>query len=305
MRRFAVSGFLVGLSFIAFATAATACHEPRGYLGKSAAGPGEPVPFDITGTDPGAGYNITAAGQGVASGTDTDGGPGEGTSGSFTMPDLGDLPRMVNVMFNVEHEGSTWQSPESIQYTPPPPPPAPSEPAATGARAGGSGAGGSGADKSKGKEIDDRAGDRSAVSPASAATPPASPLPAPAATPSPVTEPQRAASKVAARERTDSSVPDRVLDAVSGRTAVGSAEVPTLGLLLMALIFVAGTGLTAYAIYLMQTGPDPKAAIRAPAPLGPDPVDVELQEMIAEEMARQLLSDLNLPDAGDRARLTR
>jgi hypothetical protein len=56
-------------------------------------------------------------------------------------------------------------------------------------------------------------------------------------------------------------------------------------------------------IYLLQTGPDPRAAIKAPAPLGPDPVDVELQEMIADEMARQLLSDLDLPGAGDGARL--
>jgi hypothetical protein len=302
MRRFAVSGFLVGLAFIGFAAAATACLEPQGYLGKSSAGPGEPVPFDITGTDPGAGYSVTAAGQVVASGTDADGGPGEGTSGSFTMPDLGDSPRTVDVMFNVEHESPVpWQSPETIQYVPPAPAPAPSEPAATGARAGGSGA-----DKSNGWRARDPKGDHSAASSASPA-PAAIPTPAaaPAATPSPVSEPQQAASEVAAREEAGSSVPDRVLDAVSGRTAVGSTEVPTIGLVVVALIFVAGTALTAFAIYLLQTGPDPKAAIRAPAPIGPDPVDVELQEMIAEEMARQLLSDLDLPDAGDRARLTR
>jgi hypothetical protein len=62
-----------------------------------------------------------------------------------------------------------------------------------------------------------------------------------------------------------------------------------MGLLLMALIFIAGTALTGFVIYLSQAGPDPEAA---PVPL--DPVEAELQEMIGDEMARQLLSDLGL-----------
>jgi hypothetical protein len=80
---------------------------------------------------------------------------------------------------------------------------------------------------------------------------------------------------------------------------VGPARVPRLALGVAAVIFVLGTALAAFMVYLLRSGPDPKAAIRAPAPLGRDPVEAELQEMIADEMARQLLADLNLTDAGE------
>jgi hypothetical protein len=93
-----------------------------------------------------------------------------------------------------------------------------------------------------------------------------------------------------------------VLDTVGGTTSVGPANVPTLGLLAIALILVVGLGLAGLVIYIFRNGPDPDAAVRDPAPPGPDPVEAELQELIAAEMARQLLSDLNLgePVVGSR-----
>jgi hypothetical protein len=91
-----------------------------------------------------------------------------------------------------------------------------------------------------------------------------------------------------------SGVPHEVLDGIGSTRRVGPADVPTAGLLAMGVIFIAGTAMAGFVIYLMRRGPDPKAAIKAPAPLGHDPVEVELQEIIAEEMARRLLSDLDL-----------
>jgi hypothetical protein len=300
MRRFALLGLLVGLMLATFGASATACLEPRGYLGISSAGPGDPVPFDITGTDPGSSYDVTAGGQTVVSGSDTGGGPGEGTSGSFTMPDFGDSPRAVNVMFNVQHEGSNWQSPETIQYVPPPPPPASStssKPAGTGQPAADAVAGkkstrGRGAATPRPDEPNPAPNPASAPAPAPSAAP--APAVTPAANPARASEPEQAASKVRASEQAEQSVPDRALDAVGSTTSVGPAKVPTAGLLLMAVIFIVGTGTAAFVIYLLRRGPDPNAAIKAPAPLGHDPVEVELQEMIGEEMARKLLSDLDL-----------
>jgi hypothetical protein len=70
-----------------------------------------------------------------------------------------------------------------------------------------------------------------------------------------------------------------------------------MGLLLMAVIFIAGVALAATIIRLFRSGPDPMAAINAPAPPGPDPMEAELQEIIAEEAAKQLLSGLKLGES--------
>ncbi|HEX6586904.1 MAG TPA: hypothetical protein VF052_09140 [Solirubrobacterales bacterium] len=300
MRRASLFALLVGLALAGFAATATACLEPRGYLGISSAGPGDPVPFDITGTDPGAGYDVTAGGRGVASGIDGDGGPGEGTSGSFTMPDFGDSSRAVSVMFNVQHEGSNWQSPETIQYVPPAPAAAPSEQAGAGDATNQ----GPPEKSNKTSRPAAREPDKSDPKPVSAA--PAAPAvasavrparasePMRASEPTRASEPIRAASEVSVSNRAEQSVPDRVLDAVGSTTSVGPAKIPTAAMLTLAIVFVVGTALAAFVIYLLQTGPDPKAAIRAPAPLGHDPVEIELQEMIADEMARKLLADLGL-----------
>jgi hypothetical protein len=108
-------------------------------------------------------------------------------------------------------------------------------------------------------------------------------------------DPNSGGSGEAKRSAEESSgVRHKVLDAIGSTTRIGPADVPTVGILAMALIFIVATAVAAFVIYLLRTGPDPEAAIKAPAPLGHDPVEVELQEMIAEEMARRLLSDLGL-----------
>jgi predicted lipid-binding transport protein (Tim44 family) len=95
-----------------------------------------------------------------------------------------------------------------------------------------------------------------------------------------------------------SSVPHQVLSALGSTTSVGPAKVPTMGLLMFALIFTLGTALTASFIYLSQRARlDPKAALKAPAPLPTDPVEAELQEMIGDALAKKLLADLELGEA--------
>jgi hypothetical protein len=69
-----------------------------------------------------------------------------------------------------------------------------------------------------------------------------------------------------------------------------------MGLLVIAVIFLAGAALAAVVIYLFRSGPDPEAAKKSPVPPGLDPAEAELQEMIADEMARQLLDDLDLSE---------
>ncbi|HKH41761.1 MAG TPA: hypothetical protein VKA41_07870 [Solirubrobacterales bacterium] len=69
-----------------------------------------------------------------------------------------------------------------------------------------------------------------------------------------------------------------------------------MGLLLMAVIFVAASAVAAFLIYLFRSGPDLEAVTKSPEPPGPDPVEAELQGIIADEMARKLLSDLDLTE---------
>jgi hypothetical protein len=72
--------------------------------------------------------------------------------------------------------------------------------------------------------------------------------------------------------------------------------VPVVGLLAIGLILIAVGAIAAFVVYVWRSGPDPNAAVRDPAPSGPDPVEAELQQIIADEMARQLLSDLELTE---------
>ena len=215
-------------------------------------------------------------------------------NGSFPMPDFGDQAKTVYVYMDVHHDddGYTWSHSAPVQYVPlapltsgvPSPSRAPvsSSPAPARHRA------------KQPKEphlsvITHAAEDEKRHSTGAGTAVGAAPADSVASGPS---SGDRGSDSGAQSKSESSSVPSRVLDAVGSTASVGPAEIPTAGLLLMALVFVVGTALTAFAVYLLQTGPDPRAAIKAPAPLGPDPVDIELQEMIGEEMARQLLSDL-------------
>lgn len=261
------------------------------------AGPGDPVSFSIAGIGLGANYTVTLQGQDVASGTNTTN--DNGVSGSFTMPDLGRTAQTVYAEADTFHpdDGDSFHLTSAIAYQPPasPPPvsssrPAPSQsaPAGTRSRSGHSDHPQTTATPTK------SASDRVVGTEAVAA---GAPVMDAGRDSSSATD---SAAKSTANEhpqQTSSSVPNRVLHALGSSTTVGPAKVPTIGLLFMALIFIGGTALAACLVYLSQTGPDPRAALKAPAPLPEDPVEAELQEMIADGMARQLLADLELGES--------
>ena len=289
--RIAFGIVIAAAASLSLVAAASACLTADLNVSPSA-GPDDPVSFSISGIEPGATYNLSVEGQQVASGVNNTN--NNGVSGSFSMPDLGSQAQTVYAYADTFHaaDGDSFRLSKPISYEPPvssttdtpaasssaptvPPAPHHSQRHATSASHSAPG-----------------------TSHHSTATPAASPAPAPAvdATSSnagaSVSAPATAAKQHSAHA--SASVPDRILRALGSTTGVGPAKVPTMGLLLMALIFIAGTALAGLVIYLSQTGPDPKAAIKSPAPLGHDPVEVELQEMIGNEMARQLLSDLEL-----------
>jgi hypothetical protein len=301
--RFSLAGLVVSLALLGVGAAvATACYAPQLFIAQGSAEAGGTVPFSIAGIDRGAAYRVTVDGATVASGT-----AGEsGVQNAFTMPSCGSASRPVDVGGYVDHPEDGTATPISLSPS--------------------SGSGGSleckvpapvtEPAKAQQQSLDrkpkraprpvtvvkdaaEKERQHAAVSGAGVG---AAPSDAVGSAPG-SGDPRSGSGGESQSAEESSSVQNRVLDAVGSTTSVGPAEIPTAGLLLVALIFVVGTTLTAIVIYLLQTGPDPNAAIKAPAPLGPDPVDVELQEMIAEEMARQLLSDLDLPGAGDRLRL--
>jgi hypothetical protein len=298
-------GVLVGLVVLLAAPTAWACLTSSGTASPDTAGPGDPISFSISGIQHGADYTVFAEDRVVASGVNQT--SHDGVMGSFPMPDLGDQRQTVYVYMEAEHDEDGYgpvRHTDKVEYVPPVSAqrnPAESKPPAS-------------------RPVDQKQTRRSTVQKAfesasdsrrpsggspvqSGGSGPGQDIGSNPGSGSP--DPGSAANQESAREsaRESSSVPDGVASALSSKTAVGPAEVPTLALGVTAIIFVLGTALAAFVIYLLQTGPDPRAAIKAPAPLGPDPVDVELQEMIADEMARQLLSDLDLPGAGDGARL--
>jgi hypothetical protein len=302
MRIWVAFGFLIGLlALFPLAGSASACATASLRLDPSA-GPGDTVSFSISGIEPGATYTLNLAGHQVASGTNN--APYNGVSGTFTMPNLGTQPVTVTGFGHTFHAAdSDAQDPVSSMAYEPPAPSSTSSPAAS----------------APSKPEPEPEPEPKAVHPAPGVKvqPPvavaqhtakkqkqespttgsgARPAPADAVRSAPGPgDPNSGGSGEAKGSAEESSgVPHEVLDGIGSTTRVGPADVPTVGLLALGLIFIAGTAVAAFVIYLMRRGPDPKAAIKAPAPLGHDPVEVELQEMIAEEMARRLLSDLDL-----------
>ena len=305
MRRRLVSGVLVAAtSLLAGAATASACESVGGSVSPGSAGPNDPITYSVSGLDSGATYRAVLEGQQMDSGVN---GQDHGSAyGSFSMPNYGGEPRTVYVTLYASHSDDNfeWDRSFAVQYVPP------------ARSSSGTPQGSSVSEPEKRVVRPDRARSQRPVvtaehiakklrhdsattgSPVGAA--PADAVgsePGPGDPSSGSGEANRSGSGEANRSAEESSsVPHRVQDAIGSTTRVGPAEVPTIGLLAMALIFIAGTALAAFVIYLLQSGPDPRAAIKAPAPLGPDPMEVELQEIIADEMARQLLSDLNLTE---------
>jgi hypothetical protein len=291
--RIASALFVAAATSLLLTGPAWACQQAHLTFSPSA-GPGDTVSFSISSIEPGATYSIVLEGHEVASGVnDTS---YNGVSGTFTMPDLGSQPQTAFGAGHTVHadDGDTQDPNASLQYDPPVSPPSStpqiSAPAPTPTAVA----------RHRAHRIrpqspiavaQQTAKKQKQDSPSTGSAAGSAPSNSIGSEPGP-SDPSSGAGAAKAHE--SSSVPRRVMDALGSSTEVGPAKVPTMGLLLMALIFIAGTALAAFVIYLSQTGPDPEAAIKAPAPVPLDPVEAELQEMIGTEMARQLLSDLEL-----------
>jgi hypothetical protein len=287
---------------------AAACLEPRGFAGPDAGGPAsygpnDPTPFKITGTDEGAPYTVVVMDGGVPKASfsyqDTD--SQQGTKGTFTMPDLGGSARSIEVKFDVAHEGTNYPTSDFVAYQPPAPPPGTDPGTPDGTPGSGS--------TNHGASHGDRAAPNQA--PAQRADPPplaASPTPAGGGDPASTTQPQRtvdgAAESARAAEsqgaragastdaRTDREdrvgVPAPGLSELAGDdTQVGPIAVPTLSLVLMALILVSGTASLAGVFFVAgRLAPDPdRVAIDVGEALTPAAIEAGLQEMISEARA--------------------
>lgn len=296
------------------AGAAWACNEPRLDPSPDTAGPNDPVGFTITGTDPGAAYTVTIEGQTVASGTD--GTQAAGTTGSFTMPDLGSESRTVYLEAVVQHDGSQWKPPATMQYQAvPTPPPDDSD---QGPAPGGDTPSEQG---SPGGHRSSDAVNQDAISAVPTPAPAAAPVPAAApSTGSPVAdEPAFVGSTAAVEAETPESVRHaarqaneedestwiplpRAPEALTGETEIGDVTVANEVLLALALLAVLGLGGGGLVFVLARRlGPDPQH-VAAEVARGFDEMEIEaeLQEIIAEERARrELAADREKPVAPD------
>jgi hypothetical protein len=299
--RLAFASLIAVASCLAFTASAWACPTTTLVL-EDSAGPGDTVSYSIAGIVPNATYSFIIAGQEI-SGTNTSSSD-NGVRGTFTMPDLGNQQLTLTAHGSCSCPDSS-DNPglqASMQYLPPAAPPAsgssqgsdstpaPAVPAHSSLQP----------KTFANKHAPTASPSHPAAAPSAQSSGGGVELGTEVAAPQPVNTPSDSAPQAKAKERTgeaSSSVPTRVLDTIGGTTSVGSAKVPTLGLLAIALIMIAGLGLAGLAIYIFRNGPDPDAAVRDPAPPGPDPIEAELQEIIAEEAAKQLLSDLKLGDS--------
>ena len=298
-RRFGLSMLLGFVLSLLVAAPASACAIANLRLDPSA-GPGDTVSYSISGIEPGASYSFTIAGITVSG---TNAGGDNGVSGTFTMPDLGSQPQTLTADGQCNcPDGS--ESPgliASMRYLQPPPAATTNEPSAgttSPPTASAQAAENSSRPSSHHPARPTVAAkhQRHASSPAGTAIANSVGSGSGSSQPSSETGSAKQAAQHSAGQ--PSSIPHQVLRALGSTTSVGPAKVPTMGLLMFALIFTLGTALTASFIYLSQRARlDPKAALKAPAPLPADPVEAELQEMIGDEMAKQLLADLELGEA--------
>src|SRR6266536_3273091 len=111
--------FAIVASLVAGVPVASGCQEPDLFIPGGSYGPGDPVPFSVSGTDSGATVAIDVGGQHFSF---SDPGGEPGFAGSFPMPDMGDSPQSVPYDADVTHtdEGvpHTWSDPGSISFEP-------------------------------------------------------------------------------------------------------------------------------------------------------------------------------------------
>lgn len=236
-----------------------------------AAGPGDTVRFTISGTEKGAEYVLRIEGREVASGRDGDGG---GLASSFTMPDLG-VEQTVLVEPTVTHEGESWPlNAKPLVFKPPAgtsdPAPPTQKPEASGPA----------------KPPKKKAAEPATPSNAPVATPSASPRTAskpavarPSQVPRP--EPRRFLSLVDAHPVESASAVSVQAAPIARRDAPAPREIPWYPLALALLGFLMVGGGAAGLAFARRRRPDGPSS---------DPIEAELQEMIAEERAKQTLT---------------
>lgn len=319
MRRFGVGLVLAVAALTLLPSVAVACLEPQVFVDPGEAKAGDQVSFDLTNTERGADWSLSVDGIPVASGTDADDVPG--VSGTFNMPNLGAEPRTVSAEAVTSHDGSGWRATRPMQYEF-----VVAEPPPSNGEAGGGGGSitGGGGPAEEPEATGQHDGDRGDSAAGGSEAPGVSPASAPSVA-AQAQQPELGSEAAVNHERSqrgsideraavveqsektadDEATGARVLDLalpditelVTDGTQVGPATVPTISLILLGLIFLAGMLAVSVVGYLAgRLTPDPRRiANEVGAVLTPDAIDAELQEMIAEQRAKRLSVE------GDRA----
>lgn len=308
--RLVIGGLGAALAISALSAGhAWACAEPKLATGGTF-GPGDTVGYSISGIEPGASYTLTAP-----DGSVLDSGTASGSvSGSFTMPDLGSEATTMNVHMEADHNatgtshpdgGARYTSDATVGYEPPAPPPPPpgddppvEQPTPAGESSG---------VESGSKEV---AGEPEAGRPATTPGAPAvavagAPVQAATASPSASSSgaPTASLNGRQAEARAGVAAESRAAagDAVGQPAAaiVGPVDPPAVGdpawFVGLVLLIVAPLATAA----MLRRGDGESERVAAPLWIPPDLdegvtltarlIEAELQEIIAEERARQLL----------------
>jgi hypothetical protein len=316
-------GLIAAAALLLVPGAAQACNDPTVSVRPNVAGPGDTMRYTITNLTAGAKYELSVEGVLVVPTREA---TSTSASGTFTMPDLGDRSGGISIGGPIEHwdiENSptrkfdtdgTYRAPASTPTGPPESQPAPGTPPADvpGGRE-------PGAANPAGKLIDDAPAHRApqplrATRPDGPGPQTAAPVEAevPLAAPAPVTAEPDAVSSPRNELRAAPVAPGRPRATPAGpvhatvpqpapprpRTETVSApepgapehDGPAPPLMLVAALTAAG-GCALWLMLLLRRGGE-AAAPRATAPdprIPPDAsVEAELQEIVAEERARQL-----------------
>jgi hypothetical protein len=286
------------------AATASACNDPNLVLGRSQAGAGDTVGYSISGTDQGASYTLTVDGIRLESGTDDSLDPG--TTGTFTMPDLGNTSRGVGVQLLTAHEGNEWPSTQSILYTVPAASTTPSGAAAAPPSSqpqtatGPSKAHPRSESRSRGEAGDGSAGRAPAVAEGALATVQTGSTSGRALS---ETADKQAAESVAAgaRRHADAGARRHADTDFRSRPADVPAGVAIPGYVALALALLLLTGVGVIGVLAVRRRPGGAHPAALPADLWTPPpfraeaamrgmlIEAELQEMIAEQRAAMLL----------------
>jgi hypothetical protein len=309
------------------ASNAWACNEPAIHIADTSAGPGDTVRFTLSDTQPGATYTVWVEGRVVATGEDTT--AAQGYRGTFTMPDLGGSTRSVYVKGEIRHMDESaehvfdgpWTTEPQFQFTRPASPgaapparepvhaPAPTE-----------------APERQRPPVDTEPGTPAGSSPSTGTGPAGPATPGPPSSPVKPADPSgssrpemTAAAKAAAESPSRAIARDRASRAAAPapvrrpeQVEKGDAapltrpdETPTApSAFLVAIALIVLAGAASVMLRLLRRGGATPSGDRTPTVppwIPPDVrreawardvlIEAELQELIAEERARELAAD--------------